>query len=384
MDAEYDASELISEKLQELRAMAVKAKDARLSFLDKLWNRMQLESKEDQLLSDIMQLACTAIDASATLLFLFGNNKQELFFSRNIATGINQFKRLPVELQTDVTKWVLENNRPMTVNDIDQNRFLYQALDTVTGFTIKSVIGVPLKAAAKVSGVIEVYNKLDGTDFNRRDSQILTCMATTSIMALRNVRMNVRILNSYRSTVNALVSLADAKETSGGGHSRRVAKYALLGASAMNITGKEKRNIEYAAILHDVGKLSITDSILNKTEKLTDEEWEMIYKHPEVGYNLLKDIPMLQEASRLILYHHERYDGKGYPKGLEGEDIPIGARLIAVADAFDNMTTEHSYRKALSGSQAFDELTSCAGTQFCPDAVKAFKDGFFKSRSELN
>jgi HD-GYP domain-containing protein (c-di-GMP phosphodiesterase class II) len=93
---------------------------------------------------------------------------------------------------------------------------------------------------------------------------------------------------------------------------------------------------------------------------------------------------MLQEASRLILYHHERYDGKGYPRGLEGEDIPFGARLIAVADAFDNMTTEHSYRKALSGGKAFTELTAHTGTQFCPAAVEAFKDGFFKLRSTRN
>jgi len=230
-------------------------------------------------------------------------------------------------------------------------------------------------------GVIEVYNKLDEADFTRQDRQILTYMATTSAMALENARTNRYLLNSYKSTVNALVSLADAKETSGGGHSRRVSKYAMLGVSMLEFTAKAKRNIEFAAVLHDIGKLSITDSILNKPEKPTDEEWEMIRKHSEVGHNLLKDIPLLKEASKLVLYHHERYDGTGYPQGIKGEDIPIGARLIAVADAFDNMTTQHSYREALSGSQAFAELTRCAGTQFCPIAVKAFKDGFLKSRS---
>ena len=155
---------------------------------------------------------------------------------------------------------------------------------------------------------------------------------------------------------------------------------ALLGAAGMSYTGKTKQMIEYAAILHDIGKLSIPDSILNKAENPNDEEWEIIRQHPVVGHELLKEIPMLQEASKLILYHHERYDGSGYPQGLGGEDIPMGARLIAVADAFDNMTTEHSYRKALSGNKAFAELNRCSGSQFCPVAIKAFKAGFLKSR----
>jgi HD-GYP domain-containing protein (c-di-GMP phosphodiesterase class II) len=376
-----DKAELISEKMQELRAKAVKAKDARLSFLDKLWSNMRLESREDRLLSDIMRLTCNAMNASAASMLLNNDDNQELLFNRSIATGINQFKRLPVEMQSDVSRWVTQNGKPMTVNDVERSHLLNETLDLATGYKTNSVIGVPLKVNGKVSGVIEVYNKQDGTAFNQQDRQILTGLAATSAMALENARTNTYVINSYKSTVNALVSLADAKETSGGGHSRRVAKYALLGASGMNFDGKTKLNIEYAAMLHDIGKLSIPDNVLNKVESLTDEEWEMIYKHPEVGYNLLKDVPLLKEASKLVLYHHEKYDGKGYPNGLKGKDIPIEARLISVADAFDNMTTEHAYRKALSGNQAFAELEWFAGTQFCPTAVKAFKDGFLKSRS---
>jgi HD-GYP domain-containing protein (c-di-GMP phosphodiesterase class II) len=381
MGTKYNKAEVISEKMRELRAKAIKTKDARLEFLDKLWNRMRLDSKEDQLLADIARSACSAVNASASLLLLAGGNNQQLVFDMSSATGGSKYRRLPIEMQSDFTKWIMQNGKPMTVNDIDQSRLLYKSLDDVTGFTTKSIIGVPLKINGKISGTIEAFNKLDGTAFNRQDTRILTAIAATSVMALENARMNIRLMNSYKSTVNALVSLADAKETSGGGHSRRVSRYALLGASALFYTGETKGNIEYAAILHDIGKLSIPDNILNKAETPTDEEWELIRKHPQVGYDLLKDIPLLQEASKLILYHHERYDGNGYPCGLKGEDIPIGSRLIAVADAFDNMTTEHSYRIAFSGSQAFAELTRCTGTQFCPIAVKAFKDGFLKSRS---
>lgn len=381
MGKKYNKAELISERMHNLRVKAVQAKDARLNFLDKLWNKMRLGSKEDQVLGDIMRLTCNAMNASATSMLLIGRNDQELLFNTKDAIGGRQFKRLPVEMQSDVAKWVLQNGKPMTVSDIDQSRMLYKSLDDVTGFTTKTSIGVPMKTGGKITGVIEVFNKLDGTEFNRQDTSILMGMSATSAMALENSRMNIHLLTCYKSTVSALVSLSDAKETSGGGHSRRVSKYAMLGAGGLTITGKARRNIEYAAILHDIGKLSITDSILNKADTPSEEEWEMIRKHPIVGYELLKDIPLLQEASKLILYHHERYDGKGYPYGLAAEDIPIGARLISVADAFDNMTTEHAYRTAFTGGQAFAELTRCTGTQFCPVAVKAFKDGFMKRRS---
>ena len=203
-------------------------------------------------------------------------------------------------------------------------------------------------------------------------------MATTAALAIENVRLNECLHDYYKSTVNALVSLADAKETTGCGHSKRVAKYALMGAANLSLSEEHIQTIEYAAILHDIGKLAIPDRILNKSDNLTNEEWEIIRKHPEIGYNLLREIPFLEEASRLILYHHERYDGKGYPRGSEGEAIPIGARLIAVADAFDNMTTEHPYRVALDNKLAFVELNRHIRSQFCPIAVKAFFSGFHR------
>ena len=176
------------------------------------------------------------------------------------------------------------------------------------------------------------------------------------------------------------MALADAKETSGEGHSKRVAEYALIATSGLSLSKEEKQVIEYAAILHDIGKLGVPDGILNKTGKLNDEEWELLHKHPVTGWELLCDIPFLKEASELILYHHEQYDGTGYPQGLKGEEIPLGSRIISVANAFDNMTTEHSYRAALSRRDAFKELYRCTGSQFCPVAVKAFTSSFVKSR----
>jgi HD-GYP domain-containing protein (c-di-GMP phosphodiesterase class II) len=372
--------ESTGERMQSLRNKATQMDMKKLELLEKIWNRAKPEDKEDQFVTNIMRMAHNALNASASLLLLVDEKKQELFLKFADGAIEQKSKRLHVNRQSGIAGWIVRNGKPLVVNDAEKNKKYYRLIDRATGFKTRSIIGVPLIINNKVIGVIEVLNKLDGIDFNLNDLRILTGMATTAALAIEKVRLNASLFNAYKNTVKALVSLADAKETSGGGHSRRVSEYALMGANSMSLSTKEKETIEYAAILHDIGKLSIPDSVLNKSGKLTNEEWELIRRHPVVGFDLLKDIPFLQGASRLILYHHERYDGSGYPYGLKGEMIPTGARLLAVADAFDNMTTHHAYRAALSMQHAFAELRRCSNSQFCPAAVKAFSSGFVKAR----
>jgi len=351
-----------------------------VDLLEKLWARARPEDKEDQLITCIMRMTHNALGASASSLLLLDENAQELYFKFTDGPVRQQLKRLHISRQSGIAGWIARNGKPLVVNNAEKNANFYKLIDDATGFKTRSIIGAPIIIGDKVIGVIEVLNKADETDFTRQDLKTMMGVAATTALTIENARMNTNLLNSYKSTVRALVSLADAKETSGGGHSRRVMEYSLIGAKEMSLSKEEKQNIEYAAILHDIGKLSIPDSVLNKSEALTDEEWQMIRKHTAIGYNLFKEIPFLQEASKLILYHHERYDGKGYPQGIIAEAIPMGARLIAVADAFDNMTTDHVYRKALSRQQAFAELHKCTHSQFCPIAVKAFNSGFVRTR----
>jgi len=230
-------------------------------------------------------------------------------------------------------------------------------------------------------GAIEVLNKLDGNNFNERDTQTLAGLANNAALTIENIRLNEDLLYSYKDTVQKLVSLLDVRESTASKHSKRVAEHARITAKALSLSAEEKQSIEYAAILLDIGMLSIPKSVLNKREKLTDEEWNLIRKHPVIGYNLLRGIPSLNQVSKLILYHHERFDGKGYPCGLKGDTIPIGARVIAVADAFDSMTVKHSYRAAMSTKDAFAEIGRCAGSQFCPVAARAFFVGYIKSNA---
>jgi response regulator RpfG family c-di-GMP phosphodiesterase len=177
---------------------------------------------------------------------------------------------------------------------------------------------------------------------------------------------------TYESTLQALVTALDLRDNETHGHSYRVVEYAVVVAERMGVTEPELTWIRRGAILHDVGKIGVPDAILRKPGKLTPQEWEEMRRHPEMGYEMLKHIPFLEPALDIVLYHQERYDGAGYPNGLGGDDIPLGARIFAVVDTFDAMTSDRPYRKSLGLDAVRDEILRCRGTQFDPKVVDAF------------
>lgn len=174
------------------------------------------------------------------------------------------------------------------------------------------------------------------------------------------------------SVICSFNQLLDLKDLNTGVHSTRLAEWAIHVASELGLEEHELINIETAALLHDIGKIGIPDAILNKPGKLTTEEYELMKRHPEYGWAVLRQIPTFEIASLLTLHHHERYDGKGYPGGLKGEEIPIGSRIVAVIDAFDAMVSSRPYRQGLPFEEAARRLTEAAGTQFDATVVKIF------------
>jgi len=177
---------------------------------------------------------------------------------------------------------------------------------------------------------------------------------------------------SYKITLEALVSALDAREHETHAHSQRVRAYTLTLAQDLGLDHEELIQTGRGALLHDVGKIGVRDSILLKPAKWSAEEWIEMRKHPQIGYNILQSIDFLSPAAEIVLCHQERWDGKGYPNGLAGSDIPLGARIFAVVDALDAMTSDRPYRKALSFETAWDEICSCSGTQFDPRVAEAF------------
>ena len=180
------------------------------------------------------------------------------------------------------------------------------------------------------------------------------------------------IERAYDETLEALGAALDLRDTETAGHSRRVSLYCLTIARAMGCTSEQLKTIARGAYLHDIGKIGIPDSVLLKQGKLTAEEMTVMQTHVRIGYELLSRIPFLATASEIVLAHQERYDGAGYPQGLVGEEITLGARIFAVADTLDAMTSDRPYRKALPFVAARDEITRESGKQFDPDVVRVF------------
>jgi len=186
------------------------------------------------------------------------------------------------------------------------------------------------------------------------------------------LRHNLALQNSDETVLDALLSALNTRDTETEGHSERVTAYTIEMADLMQIPAREMYHIERGALLHDIGKIGIPDRILLKPGKLTDEEWSEMRRHPIIGYEMCSRIDMLKTAARIVLHHHEAWQGNGYPHALSGDEIPLGARIFAVADTLDAMTSDRPYRCAMSFSEARAEIIRQSGKQFDPEIVKVF------------
>jgi ribonuclease P protein subunit RPR2 len=177
---------------------------------------------------------------------------------------------------------------------------------------------------------------------------------------------------TYRATVRGLAVAVEAKDECTGGHLQRVSRYGMMLTGLVAPEHADDPQFEYGFLLHDIGKLTVPDSVLSKPGSLSDAEWELIRAHPASGHSILDGIPFLAGAREIVYSHHERWDGQGYPRGLAGAQIPLGAQIFPLCDAFDAMTSNRPYRQALPIEGARAEVARGAGSQFWPDAVEAF------------
>lgn len=198
----------------------------------------------------------------------------------------------------------------------------------------------------------------------------LESIATSRTGRLRSTMQDLE--RSYDITLEAMGDALDLRDEETEGHSRRVTAYTIAMAQVMGMDSEELRTIARGAFLHDIGKIATPDSILLKPGKLSDEEMTIMKEHCERGYEIVRKIPFLREAAEIVYTHQERFDGTGYPRGLSGEDIPLGARIFAIADSLDAMTSDRPYRKGTTFAIAIDEIVQCTGKQFDPQIVDIF------------
>lgn len=275
-----------------------------------------------------------------------------------------------IKMGETISGWVLENREAILVNDIEKDpRF-----EKVNGekYYTGSFMSVPIIYRNRAIGVINANNKVDKKPFNEEDFRFIKSLAQQSSIAIENARLYTSIQTMCFQVTSSLASIIDAKDHYTKNHSLRVAKYAEAIADELGLPRVDINNLILACQLHDLGKIGVNEEILTKSGELTDQEYAQIRTHPEKGAEMIRPLNFLKSLIDLVEQHHERYDGTGYPKGIKGENIILGARIITVADSFDAILTKRPYSDEQSIEFAIKELVQCKGTQFDPIVVDAF------------
>lgn len=239
------------------------------------------------------------------------------------------------------------------------------------------ILLVPMYSENFIWGLFAIIKKGSNV-FSDVDKQVYSILVNQFSIALRNSYTYEELAKGYFETINSLARAVDAKDHYTRGHSENVKNYSLMIVEEMGLAESFKEVMTYAGLLHDIGKIGVPTHIIVKPDRLTDEEFEEMKKHPLHGKEILEPIEFLGDVPDYVLYHHEKLDGSGYPYGLTDKEIPLGAKILQVADSFDAMTTDRSYRKRRTLSWAIEELDRCSGTQFDPDIVNAFKSALKK------
>lgn len=360
----------LDRRVQELQAMSQHLAESyeELSLMYKLSSNMMVNQTPDSFLGNachelqqvvglrwmVLQIA----DQHDNLCVLAG----QIFHAGELPTGKRALKQIGLQLIEQVG----QTADPVVLDDL--SRLNIPGLSELA----HHLLVVPLVREGVPFGLIFGADKLDDSHISSIDSKLCSSLASTMSIFLQNAMLYEDMQSMFLGTLHALTSSIDAKDSYTHGHSERVALMSRRLAEAAGLDDVTCERIYVAGLVHDVGKIGVPESVLCKPGRLTFEEFELIKQHPEIGARILQDIRQMHDLIPGVLYHHERWDGNGYPHRLTGRDIPLFGRVIGLADAFDAMSTNRTYRRALKHEDVMAEIERCAGTQFDPDLAKVF------------
>ncbi len=282
-------------------------------------------------------------------------------------------KESAISVSMSIVKKAHESGQAVILSDAKSE---FDAAASIATGNITSVMCAPLRHQDEKLGVIYVDTRGSTNAFADHDLELLVALAGPAATAIRNAQYVQELEEEFRTSLILLARAIELRDHYTVGHTWRVTNFSVTLARELGWDEEKLKIVEMGGVLHDVGKIGVPDAVLQKPGKLDEEEFAKMRVHPERGAELMRDSKKLQQLIPYCLYHHERYDGKGYPKGLKGEEIPIEGRIVAVADTFDAMTSNRPYRKGLDPEIAIAELIKCKGTQFDPECADAFVRAF--------
>lgn len=344
----------------------------RQQLIEEIGRHLQQTLDSEILIPRILEEVNKAIEAEGQSLWLLDNATGRIVCRYATGPEAEAIKRVSVPIGQGIIGTSVDRQESIIIADAHNDSRVYRGADAQTGFQTSSLMCVPLVRQGKAIGAIEAVNKRSGRLFGAADLELLRNIADSAALAIENARLYAELAVSYDSTLDALTAALDLRDRETEGHSRRVVAYTARLARQCRIPESEIIDICRGALLHDIGKIGVPDGILHKPGPLTPEERQIIEKHPQAGYEMLLDIPYLDEEIQIVLSHQERWDGMGYPFGLRGTEIPLGARLFAIADTYDALTSDRPYRRGGTYAEAIAVIAAESGHQFDPQAVAAF------------
>ncbi len=344
----------------------------RLALLSQLSQVLNSTLDPKEIRRRAMEAATRLMKAEVGSLLLVNEEKHRLYFEVALGERGENLKMISLNLGEGIAGWVAQYGKPLVVNSPEKDCRFFKGVDERTEFKTRNIICVPVRVKEKIIGVLEAINKKGKGKFNQEDLSLLISLADQVAIALDNSRLYQELEEMFFQTAKSLADAIEKRDPHTGGHTQRVTRYSQAISKYLPLTHLEKKWVKITSVLHDIGKIGIEDYILKKPEPLSPKEFEIIKRHSKMGAEIIEHIRPLREIIPGVKYHHEQVDGKGYPDGLKGEDIPILAKIVAVADTYDAMTTDRPYRKAMDKKIAIDELKRCSGTQLDGEVVKAF------------
>ena len=379
----YSLSDTINTRIRQLQNnmdYSLPTKSDPLVSLVKISQSITALTDIDELLKVIAEETKNAIQADRCTVFLWDKDSDELW--SKVALGIDDSKEIRFPADKGLAGYVVKTGEALNITDAYSDPRFNPEVDKSTGYHTKTILCMPItNNNREIIGAFQVLNKIDGV-FTKNDEDLLIAIGGSASIALENAQLFDKQLQMYHeqkllfeSFIDTLAMSIDARDKITAGHSTRVRMYSTLLAQAVNMDKKDISLLEKAATLHDIGKIGIRDSVLQKDGKLTDEEYKHIQEHVRITHNILNRIYMSQDfrmITEMACSHHEKWDGSGYYRHLKGEEITLGGRILAVADVFDAITSKRHYRDKMPIVNVIDILLKGAGSHFQKELVDTF------------
>jgi putative nucleotidyltransferase with HDIG domain len=351
----------------------------------------------DEVLRLLIDYGRQVINAEACSLFLVDEDQGDIVL--HLSTNLDEnpsLGKVRVPKGKGIIGHVVETGERVLVSDVANDQRHFRGVDQTTGFITRAILTVPLRAASinqgergisqeRIIGGLQALNKLEGT-FDEQDAETLSTLAMHAATVFRMARIVADNDQLSMDMIQWMIAAIDARDPYTEGHSKRVSDYSVEISRQLNLPPETIYQVRIGSLLHDIGKIGVPDAILRKPERLTSDEYELMKQHPIIGARMMSQVHSLQHVLPALAEHHERLDGKGYPRSLKGAEVSLFGRIVAVADVFDAMTSKRPYRDGSPAEEVLDYLYSRVNTEFdsvCVDALtRAYLNGTIKTQRE--